>query len=66
MPTPRVASNRVPISVLRLPRRFALLAFRIARFRARRSTRVTACHPPRAQPLVGLGPSSGQPVTGYL
>jgi hypothetical protein len=66
MPTPRVASNRVPISVLRLPHRFALLAFRIARFRARRSTRVTATSTRQPATAVGAWPVKRAPVKGYL
>ena len=56
MPTPRVASIRVPISVLRLPRRFALLACRIASFRARRSTRVAATSTRQPATAVGAWP----------
>ena len=56
MPTPRVASVRVPISVLLLPRRLALLTCRIARVRARRSTRVAATSTRQPATAVGAWP----------
>lgn len=56
MPTPRVASIRVPNTVLLLPRRFALLECRIARVRARRSTRVAATSTRQPATAVGAWP----------